>query len=77
MLASAKQVQHEYSMIHSNYLSQEKFVKFLEQKLKSVQSDWKSKEIQMMSTHNLAMNQFQHRLEQEARSLKNAINSER
>lgn len=74
---STKNTRREYALIHGNYLSQEKLLKSLERKLKKAQSDWESKETQITSTHNLAMEQMKRRLERESRSLQKALDSER
>jgi len=74
--ASAQLMHRENAMVRENSLSQEKWAKSLERKLKKAQGEWKLREAKLISSHNVELKEIRHRLGRENMSYKNALESE-
>lgn len=74
--ASAQLMHRENAMVRENYLSQEKWAKSLERKLRKAQGEWKLREANLVSSHSVELREIKNICERENMSYKNALESE-
>jgi chromosome segregation ATPase len=75
--ASIKRMQRDNNDLRENSFSQETLIESLEKKLRTAKSDWKRKESDLRSRHDLEMKEATQASEKETLSLRNAMEFER